>query len=517
MRRTLATLVLAITPPLTVLAVSDVQAQQVVTVRTGETLSEIAERHGVSLSRLMQANGIAKPDHVEIGQRLTIPGSGSTARSASSPGGSQGTAPYTVKSGETLSEIADRFNTTTARLIQINRISDPDLVMSGTRLQVPVTAQRSAPAAPSSAAVNRNASEHVVQSGENLSLIAERYGTSVSRLVALNQLEDPELVTVGSRLKLRGTPPAARSTPPAATKPKPAASTPAAQPVAAQQPTAQPKAAQQPTTSQQAPAQQAAAKPVPATLQASGSATTAATPKAAITPATTTATTSAAPATVPAATVPAATVPAATVTTATVTTAATSAARPALTPARSTPVGATSAAAAATRTPLATASTAAPLAGSGTSVTTAATAATSATATIATATPAATTTATTSAVSRSATVSAASRAPAAAPKTTPGASSTATARATPVNAARPAGEWRNYGPLQVDWSKIQPMGGSYVAPSLNGEGQPLYLAVNCTARKINVTSQAGQWRTWETPSKDFEYKLVQDICQANRS
>jgi LysM repeat protein len=507
MRRTLAALVLAITPPLTVLAVSGVQAQQVVTVRTGETLSEIAERHGVSLSRLMQANGIAKPDHVEIGQRLTIPGSGSTARSASSPGGSQGTAPYTVKSGETLSEIADRFNTTTARLIQINRISDPDLVMSGTRLQVPVTAQRSAPAAPSSAAVNRNASEHVVQSGENLSLIAERYGTSVSRLVALNQLEDPELVTVGSRLKLRGTPPAARSTPPAATKPKPAASTPAAQPVAAQQPTAQPKAAQQPTTSQQAPAQQAAAKPVPATLQASGSATTAATPKAAITPATTTATTSAAPATVPAATVPAATV----------TTAATSAARPALTPARSTPVGATSAAAAATRTPLATASTAAPLAGSGTSVTTAATAATSATATIATATPAATTTATTSAVSRSATVSAASRAPAAAPKTTPGASSTATARATPVNAARPAGEWRNYGPLQVDWSKIQPMGGSYVAPSLNGEGQPLYLAVNCTARKINVTSQAGQWRTWETPSKDFEYKLVQDICQANRS
>ncbi|MFM8661511.1 MAG: LysM peptidoglycan-binding domain-containing protein [Cyanobium sp.] len=512
MRRTLATLVLAITPPLTVLAVSDVQAQQVVTVRTGETLSEIAERHGVSLSRLMQANGIAKPDHVEIGQRLTIPGSGSTARSASSPGGSQGTAPYTVKSGETLSEIADRFSTTTARLIQINRISDPDLVMSGTRLQVPVTAQRSAPAAPSSTAVNRNASEHVVQSGENLSLIAERYGTSVSRLVALNQLEDPELVTVGSRLKLRGTPPAARSTPPAATKPKPAASTPAAQPVAAQQPTAQPKAAQQPTTSQQAPAQQAAAKPVPATLQPSGSATTAATPKAAITPATTTATTSAAPATVPASTIPAATV-----TPATVTTAATSAARPALTPARSTPVGATSVAAAPTRTPLATASTAAPLAGSGTSVTTAATAATSATATIATATPAATTTATTSAVSRSATVSAASRAPAAAPKTTPGASSTATARATPVNAARPAGEWRNYGPLQVDWSKIQPMGGSYVAPSLNGEGQPLYLAVNCTARKINVTSQAGQWRTWETPSKDFEYKLVQDICQANRS
>jgi LysM repeat protein len=470
MRRTLAALVLAITPPLTVLAVSGVQAQQVVTVRTGETLSEIAERHGVSLSRLMQANGIAKPDHVEIGQRLTIPGSGSTARSASTSSGSQGTAPYTVKSDETLSEIADRFNTTTARLIQINRIGDPDLVMSGTRLQVPVTAQRSSPAA----AVNRNASEHVVQSGENLSLIAERYGTSVSRLVALNQLEDPELVAVGSRLKLRGTPPAARSTPPAATKPKPAANTSAAQPVAAQQ----------------APVQQAAAQTASGTAQPSGTAPTPATTTTAITPAATTAATTATAATVTASTV-----------TAAATTTATTTAQPALTAARGATTAATSAATAATRSPLATATAAAPLSGAATAA----------------ASGAAATAATTSAISRSAPVSAASRAPSVAPTTTTVASSTAAGRPTPANAARPAGEWRNYGPLQVDWSKIQPMGGSYVAPSLNGEGQPLYLAVNCTARKINVTSQAGQWRTWENPSKDFEHKLVQDICQANRS
>jgi LysM repeat protein len=441
MRRTLATLVLALTPPLTVLAVSGVQAQQVVTVRSGETLSEIADRHGVSLTRLMQANGITKPDHVEIGQRLTIPGSGSTARNTSSSGGTQGTAPYTVKSGETLSEIADRFNTTTARLIQINRISDPDLVMSGTRLQVPVTAQRRAPAAASAPAVNRNASEHVVQSGENLSLIAERYGTSVSLLVALNQLDDPELVQVGTRLKLRGTPPAARSTPPTAAKPTPAPSTDAAQPKAAQP---------------------AAAQPAPPSAQPSGPATTPAATTAAITAASTAG--------------PSASAAAASA-------AATSTVQPALTQARSATTAATSAATAATRSPLTTATAAAPLAATA---------------------PATTTAATTSALSRSAPLSAASSAPAA-------------TRATPTSAVRPAGEWRNYGPLQVDWSKIQPMGGSYVAPSLNSDGQPLYLAVNCTARKINVTSQAGQWRTWENPSKDFEYKLVQDICQANRS
>jgi LysM repeat protein len=423
MRRTLAALALAIIPPLAVLPIPSVQAQQVVVVRSGETLSEIAARHGVSLTRLMQANGIQDADLVVEGQRLTIPGGGSSAPAAAAASRpTQGTAPYTVKSGETLSEIAARFNTTTERLIQINAIRDPNLVMSGTRLQVPMPAQRSTPspaAAPAAAAVNRDASTHVVQPGESLSVIAERYGTSVGRLVALNQLADPELVMVGTRLKLRGTPPPPRSTPQPAAQPSPrppatAAPAPAAAPATAlaatataattaattaaaaaakpPAPTQQPASASQPAPGQASPAQTA-------TVQAQASA-------------------GPLPTAQPAASQPAAAKP--------------------LQPAQATPSPAVSQAPAANVTP----------------------------------------------------------------KPTP---------------ARPAGDWRNYGPLQVDWSKIQPMGGSYVAPSLNSDGQALYLAVNCTARKINVTSQAGQWRTWETPSKDFEFKLIEDICQANRS
>ncbi len=429
MHRTLTALVLALTPPLAVLPVPSAQAQQVVVVRSGETLSEIAERHGVSLSRLMQANGISDADLVVVGQRLTIPGSGSTAKASSTSSTTQGTAPYTVKSGETLSEIADRFNTTTARLIQINAIRDPDLVMSGTRLQVPMPAQSSTSAAASAPAVNRNASEHVVQPGESLSLIAERYGTSVSRLVALNQLTDPGLVMAGTRLKLRGTPP------PAA-QPKPPAPTPAASPAAATQ---QPAAASQPA-SQQTPTLQTATVQNPTTVLAP----TVQTPSVETTPAqpgmaqpSTMLSSVAQPATLQAATAPVATAP---VATAPVATAAATA---------------TAASVAARATP---------------------------------AQPAVN-----------------------APTTASPAPATTTA------VARPAGDWRNYGPLQVDWSKIQPMGGSYVAPSLNSDGQALYLAVNCAARKINVTSQAGQWRTWENPSKDFEHKLLQDICQANRN
>ncbi len=75
--------------------------------------------------------------------------------------------------------------------------------------------------------------------------------------------------------------------------------------------------------------------------------------------------------------------------------------------------------------------------------------------------------------------------------------------------------WRSYGPLQVEWSNWQPMGdGSLVAPTLNASGQAFYLAVNCGARKLNATTPAGQWKTWEDPKADFERKLVTDLCKS---
>ena len=58
------------------------------------------------------------------------------------------------------------------------------------------------------------------------------------------------------------------------------------------------------------------------------------------------------------------------------------------------------------------------------------------------------------------------------------------------------------------------MGGSYVAPTINSKGQPLYLSINCGVRKLNTTSQAGQWKTWEAPQADFEEQLVSDLCKA---
>ena len=80
MRRLFVALALAVALPLPVLAGQ-------VTVKEGETLSEIAERHGVSLNQLMQINGIRDADLVEAGRTLTLPGSSGGGPARSGPGG----------------------------------------------------------------------------------------------------------------------------------------------------------------------------------------------------------------------------------------------------------------------------------------------------------------------------------------------------------------------------------------------------------------------------------------------
>ena len=418
-----------------------------VTVQPGETLSEIADREGVSLTRLMQANGISNANLVVAGQTLVVPGARNSASASAAAPRPLPTAPYTVKSGETLSEIADRFGTSTDRLIQLNRIANPNLVVAGTRLAIP--GRPSAAAPPRSPGSTANAKEHVVRSGESLSTIADSYGLPVDKLVALNKIDDPDLVVSGTRLKLQAPPPVKASVKPAA---KPA-----------------PKTSPKATTTATATAKPVAqTKPKPITPTASTASPAPAAPKPAVIA-------TAKPA------VPAAVQPAVQ---------PTSRPQPTATP-RATPRTTV------TPTSTVTAQTSPASSAVASKPTSSLATATTGVATAATPKPEATK-----------------------PKPTPTrAATTARPSATSkVAANKPLGpDWRSYGPLQVDWANWQPMGGSYVAPTLNGDGKPVYLAVNCGARKLNATSQSGQWKSWDAPQTDFEEQLISDICKARTS
>ncbi|MFY0582219.1 LysM peptidoglycan-binding domain-containing protein [Cystobacter fuscus] len=103
--------------------------------RSGDTLSGIAQRHGTTVSALAQANGIKNPDLIQVGQKLSIPGKGGTSAPSAPSAGSGGS--YTVRSGDTLSGIAQRYGTTVSALAQANGISNPNLIQVGQKLRVP--------------------------------------------------------------------------------------------------------------------------------------------------------------------------------------------------------------------------------------------------------------------------------------------------------------------------------------------------------------------------------------------
>jgi len=102
----------------------------VVVVQAGDSLSEIAAANGVSVSALMNANGITDPDRLQVGQRLTIPGRGAPVT----------TLPplvVTVRSGESLSIIASRYDLTVSALASANGITNPNLLSVGQQLIIP--------------------------------------------------------------------------------------------------------------------------------------------------------------------------------------------------------------------------------------------------------------------------------------------------------------------------------------------------------------------------------------------
>ena len=153
-------------------------------VRSGETLSTIASRYGVSIAQLKMTNRI-RTNLIRPGQRLRIPFGGADAVSD--------TKIYTVKAGDTLSTIASRYGVSVVRLKRANRLSG-DSLRIGDRLEIPT--QVTVSDEPKRVAKSRT---HRVRSGESLYTIGKRYGVSVDRLKAANGLRR-NTIRVGQEL-----------------------------------------------------------------------------------------------------------------------------------------------------------------------------------------------------------------------------------------------------------------------------------------------------------------------------
>jgi spore coat assembly protein SafA len=107
-------------------------------IQRGDTLSGIAARYHVSLASLEAANPqIHNPNLIYAGANLNIPGQADTfepGRSAASGGGGG----YTVRSGDTMSGIAARYGVSLSSFEAANpQVRNPNLIYPGERLNVP--------------------------------------------------------------------------------------------------------------------------------------------------------------------------------------------------------------------------------------------------------------------------------------------------------------------------------------------------------------------------------------------
>ena len=98
---------------------------------------------------------------------------------------------YTVQAGDTLSGIASKFGTTYQHLAEINGIVNPNIIYAGQVIKID---GGSAPA---------QAEYYTVQSGDTLSGIASRYGTTWQRLQQMNGISNPNLIYAGQRIRVK--------------------------------------------------------------------------------------------------------------------------------------------------------------------------------------------------------------------------------------------------------------------------------------------------------------------------
>ncbi|MGB3902279.1 MAG: LysM peptidoglycan-binding domain-containing protein [Bacteroidales bacterium] len=165
---------------------SSAKTQNIVhVVKSGETLSGIASKYGVSVNNIKNWNNLSS-DKISIGQKLIINPTEQTSSKTSTQ------QIHVVKRGETLSGIASKYGVSVNNIKNWNNLSS-DKISIGQKLIINPTKQTSSK--------TETQQIHVVKSGETLSGIANKYNTTVDAIKKANNLKSNKIY-VGQKLKI---------------------------------------------------------------------------------------------------------------------------------------------------------------------------------------------------------------------------------------------------------------------------------------------------------------------------
>ncbi|MBM4311377.1 MAG: LysM peptidoglycan-binding domain-containing protein, partial [Deltaproteobacteria bacterium] len=108
-------------------------------VQAGDTLSGLAVRYNTSVAELRRLNNMSPAAALQKGRKLKLPGGGTPEPAAAKEppaGASERPSYHVVQRGETLSELAARYNTTVAELRRLNSMSPADALQAGVTLKL---------------------------------------------------------------------------------------------------------------------------------------------------------------------------------------------------------------------------------------------------------------------------------------------------------------------------------------------------------------------------------------------
>ena len=176
-------------------------------VKSGDTVTQIAKRFGLSITAIAKLNNLGPKSLIRVGQVIKLVGNTPPEVEAES---------YRVRPGDTLSGIASRHQLTLSELTSINRISSSTLIYPGQVLRV-------AKVIPSSQPPVGAPDTYVVATGDSLDSVAEKFGITLGALREYNDLARASIIYVGQVLNLK--PPVGQAKAPKPPKPASSAST----------------------------------------------------------------------------------------------------------------------------------------------------------------------------------------------------------------------------------------------------------------------------------------------------
>lgn len=165
------------------------------TVKSGDTVSAIARKFQLSTNQLLQLNGLDSKSLIVPGQKLKLVTDAVVPASVTKANEAK---VHVVKRGETVQSIAKKYSISITTVLAINKLSAKSIIFPGQRLMIgSVIPKRVRPVTPAA---------HTVQTGETLASIANLYGLSLNSVLSANGFTESSLVYGGQVIKLKAEP-----------------------------------------------------------------------------------------------------------------------------------------------------------------------------------------------------------------------------------------------------------------------------------------------------------------------